>query len=174
MNTQNDFLPEGYEVQKSGGNYMKFKGGENKIRILSKPIIGWLDWQDKKPLRFRMKDKPSKPVDPAKAIKHFWAMVVWNYNESQVQILEITQSSIQTAIKSLSADADWGNPFEYDIKINKTGEKMETNYTINPVPHKKLSNEIKVAYESKPINLEALYEGADPFDVKGLSNDNVF
>lgn len=165
MKTSNDFLPQGYEQPTSGGNYAKLKQGENKFRILGKPIIGWLDWQDKKPLRFRMKDKPSQPIDPTKAVKHFWAMVVWNYNENQIQILEITQSSIQSAISTLSNDEDWGNPLSYDIKIVRTGEKMETQYAVNPVPHKPLSAEISMALEAKPIKLEALFDGEDPFKI---------
>jgi hypothetical protein len=176
MKANNDFLPQGYEQPVSGGNYMKLKQGENKFRILSKPIIGWLDWKDKKPLRFRMKDKPKAPIDAAKPIKHFWAMVVWNYNDSQVQVFEITQSSIQTAVSALSNDSDWGSPLTYDIKIIRTGEKMETQYTVNPSPHKPLSNEIKEAYQTKRINLEALYEGADPFasqEEKSFTNDTI-
>jgi hypothetical protein len=48
------FLPEGYEVPKSGGNYMKLKQGPNKFRILSAPIIGWEYWsEDRKPVRAR-------------------------------------------------------------------------------------------------------------------------
>jgi hypothetical protein len=153
---------------------MKLKAGENKFRIMSKPIIGWLDWKDNKPLRFRMKDKPQQPIDPKKPVKHFWAMVVWNYNDNQIQVFEITQSSIQQAIQALTIDADWGSPFNYDIKIIRTGEKMETNYTVNPVPHKEVAKDIAKAYNEKPINLEALYDGLDPFDVKGMSNDNIF
>lgn len=163
MTPNTDFLPQGYEQPKTGSNYMKLKAGENKFRILSKPIIGWLDWQDKKPLRFPFNKKPLKPIDPEKAIKHFWAFVVWNYSEEQINILEITQSSIQSAIKSFTDEADWGSPFGYDIKIVRTGEKMETEYKVMPVPHKPVTAEIKKAYADKPVNLEALFDGADPF-----------
>lgn len=120
--TKNAFLPEGYEAPASNANYMKLLDGENKIRILSKPIVGWLDWKDKKPLRFRMNAKPEKPVDPAKPIKHFWAFLVWNYAESHVQVLELTQATIQKAIADLSKDDDWGPPFGYDIKITRKGK----------------------------------------------------
>ena len=57
-----EFLPEGYEAPQGTGNYMKLQSGENKFRILSKPIIGWLDWKDNKPHRFRMKERPEKPM----------------------------------------------------------------------------------------------------------------
>lgn len=171
MEPNNDFLPAGYEQPKTGGNYMKLKSGENKFRILSKPIIGWLDWQDKKPLRFAFDNKPLKSIDPTKPVKHFWAFVVWNYQDEQINVLELTQSSIQGAIKNLSADNDWGSPFEYDIKIIKTGEKMETEYKVNPIPHKPLADEIKKAFSDKPCNLNALFTNDDPFEKIATSNN---
>jgi hypothetical protein len=48
------FLPERYEVPKTGGAYMKFRQGANKFRILSAPIIGYECWtEDRKPVRSR-------------------------------------------------------------------------------------------------------------------------
>lgn len=164
--TNNDFLPESYEVPKNEGRYLKLQKGENKFRILSRPIVGWEDWKDKKPIRFRMNAKPDKSIDPKIPIRHFWAFVVWDYAESKIKILEITQKTIQGAIQSLSRDQDWGSPFEYDIKVIKTGENMETEYTVNPVPHKKIAAEIQEALIQTPVNLEALYDGGDPFEAK--------
>ncbi len=158
-----DFLPIDYEAPKTGGNFMKLQNGENKFRILSKPIIGWLDWKDKKPLRFAFNNKPDKPIDPKKPIKHFWAMVVWNYSECKIQILEITQSGIQKSIINLTNDADWGSPYSYDIKINRSGDGLDTEYSVNPIPHKVISDEIKQAYNDKPCDLQMLFAGEDPF-----------
>jgi len=162
-NETNDFLPQDYVAPQGNINYFKFEKGENRFRILSRPIIGWLDWDNKKPLRFRMDAKPSKPIDATKAIKHFWAFVVHDTKTNSIKILEITQSSIQGAIASLSKDADWGAPYGYDIKVIKTGDGMETEYAVNPVPHKPVTQEVKDLLASKPVDLEKLYEGADPF-----------
>lgn len=61
-----EFLPEGYEVPKTSGGYMKFKQGANKFRILSAPIIGWEYWtESKKPVR--AKDRWTVSKRPAKA-----------------------------------------------------------------------------------------------------------
>jgi hypothetical protein len=160
----NDFLPEGYEQPESGGNYMKLQDGENKIRILSKPIVGWMDWKDKKPYRFTMKNKPEKPMDK-NPIKHFWAFIVWNYNEQAVQLLEVTQQTIQTAITNLSKDEEWGAPFYYDLKITKKGKDLDTRYSVTPSPKKDLPDDIKKAALDKPCYLEALFTGADPWVV---------
>jgi len=166
MSKEASFLDDSYTAPTAQGGYMKFEQGENKFRILSRPILGWLDWKDKKPLRFRMDAKPNAPIDPAKKIKHFWAVAVWNYSKEEVQVLEITQSGLQNSITALSRDEDWGSPLGYDLKVTRTGSGMETEYVINPLPHKPTSKDILEAYANKPINLEALYDGGDPFAKK--------
>lgn len=159
-----DFLPKDYEAPKSSSGYMKLQDGENKFRILSAPIVGWEDWQDKKPIRFPMDQKPAKPIDEKKPIKHFWAMIVWNYAEADIQILEITQTSIRRAIEGLCSDDDWGAPYFYDIKVSRQGEGMKTEYSISPVPHKPLAPHIQQRFYEKRCNLEALFHGEDPFN----------
>ena len=57
-----------------------------------------------------------------------------------------------------------GDPREYDLTINRKGQKLDTEYTVQPSPAKKLSAEIQAAFEAKPINLEALFDGANPFE----------
>lgn len=158
-----DFLPNDYEAPQGASAYMKLQKGDNKFRILSKPIIGWLDWKDKKPFRFPIKNKPDKPMEQGKSIKHFWAFVVFDYNDQSVKILEITQATIQKTISDLSKDEEWGAPFEYDIKVNRKGEDLNTEYTVTPSPKKTLSDEIKKAALEKPCYLEALFTGGDPW-----------
>lgn len=157
-----DFLPEGYEAPQGGGSYLKLQQGENKLRILSKPIIGWLDWKDNKPYRFRFNRKPEKPMSD-KPIRHFWALVVFDYNENAIKIWEVTQSTIQKAIEDLAKNEDWGSPHQYDIKITKKGQEKQTEYSVMPSPKKDLIAEIKQAAKDKPVHLEALYDGKDPF-----------
>ncbi len=89
------FLPENYESPKQSGQYMKLADGDNRIRILTRPVMGWEDWQDKSPVRFAFDNKPLKSIDPKKPIRHFWAFVVYNYNEQKIQILNITQATIR-------------------------------------------------------------------------------
>jgi hypothetical protein len=169
----NDFLPNDYEAPQGGGNYLKLQKGDNKFRVLSKPIIGWVDWKDQKPFRFPMKQKPEKPLTD-KPIKHFWAFLVYDYADSQVKIIEITQATIQKSIADLSKDEEWGAPFEYDIKISKKGEDLKTEYSVTPSPKKPLTAEQKQAALDKPCYLEALFSGADPWIVTDKSTELWF
>ena len=126
MNT--DFFPKGYEVPKAPSDYMKFEDGANKVRFLTAPIMGYVYWTtDNKPVRSR-EPFSSTPEDARLEEgkfkpKHFWAAVVWNYADSRVQILEITQASIQGPILDLASNEDWGDPRHYNLTITKKGQE---------------------------------------------------
>lgn len=171
-----NFLPKNYQAPKSSTMYMKLQDGENKIRILTAPILGWEDWTlDKKPVRYRFDDKPLKSIDPKKPVKHFWGMVVWNYMEEQIQVLQLTQATIRNSIEALCNDKDWGAPYFYDIKIIKKGEGVDTEYMVNPLPHKALNPLIKQRFMERRCYLDALFDNADPFDPKwGEFTDGIF
>jgi hypothetical protein len=167
----NDFLPEKYDVPVKTGNYMKFADGENRLRILSSPVLGYEWWTDemsegkkiRKPNRVKMDGQV--PIEFAETVKHFWAMKVYNYKEEKVQILEVTQSTIQKPLRALAKDEDWGSPLTYDIVVTKSGKDLETEYQVTPKPAKKLDEGIKEMCDNVPVNLNALYEGKDPFVV---------
>ena len=166
----NSFLPDNYErPAASGGNYAKLEDGPNKFRILSNAVVGWLYWNnDGKPVR--LTERPDVLPDDIRyengkpdKVKHFWAFVVWNYKDNRIQILEITQVSIQGPLEDLVITADWGDPKEYDITITKKGQKLDTEYTVQPSPHKPVSADAHKAYREARVNLEALFTGGDPF-----------
>lgn len=158
------FLPEDYESPKSNTNYFKINDGDNKMRIMSKPIVGWQDWStDNKPIRYKMKDKPLKPLDPKKPIQHFWSMIIWDYTDSKIKIIHITQATIRNMIEGLARNEDWGNPSQYDITINKKGKNQQTEYTVTPSPKKPIHIDVLRAFQDTPINLNALLVNGDPF-----------
>jgi len=163
------FLPSSYKVPVSSGNYFKLQDGENTFRVLSSAIIGWEYWTTvNKPVRNKEKfnDIPEDikiGKDGKISIKHFWAFVVWDYQDKAIKILEITQQTIQKPIKALVDNPKWGDPKKYDISITRSGEGFETEYSVMPNPHTEIKVEVQEAYKNKSVNLEALYSGKDPF-----------
>jgi stage V sporulation protein SpoVS len=170
----NEFLPDTYEVPQKSGNYMKLRDGENRFRILTSPILGYEWWEqdgdNRKPVRVRMDEKIVMTAESEKA-KHFWAMAVYNYNEEAIQILEITQATIQKAIKALAKDKDWGTPLGYDLVVTRSGKELNTEYTVQPKPAKELDKTVADKFKATNIRLEALYEGEDPFASEVDVND---
>lgn len=163
---ENNFLPGGYEAPKTQSLYFKPKSGDNKVRILSNPILGWIDWtEDKKPIRTPYKGMSSepRPINPKRPVKHFWAMVVWDYSDAKIKVWEATQATIHNALFTLSMDEAWGNPTGYDLNVKKTGEDLETKYEVIPRPPKPLEDDIKAEFEKATINLDALMENGNPF-----------
>lgn len=161
----NSFLPDNYEPPKGGGgdHYMKFQDGTTRFRVISKPIMGTLGWDNEnKPHRFRMGEKINAS-DFREKPKHFWALIAWNYDLERPQILEITQQTVITAITELNNDSDWGAPWNYDLKVTRKGQKLETEYSVNPSPKKKISQDIRDAVADWEIDLELLFDGDDPF-----------
>ena len=164
----NDFLPANYEQPKNSTAYMKLDVGKHRLRIVSKPVIGWVDWKDNKPIRFKMEDKPEAPVDPKKPVRHFWAMAAWNYKTKHIEILEVTQATIQASIIGLSKNEDWGSPTGYDLEIERTGtDQLSTKYTVTPVPPKPVSKEITEALLKVEINLDELFKNAEENRIGG-------
>ena len=171
------FLEKDYKVPASNMNYFKFQVGENNFRVLSSAITGFIYWtEDKKPIRLKemWKKKPSDiktEKNGSYRTNHFWAFVVWNYETSNIQIMEITQKTIMNAIKSLVDNKKWGDPKNFDITITKVGEGLETEYSVMPNPQSEVQKEITEEYKNKPVNLEALFKNGDPFQVDGMTDE---
>lgn len=162
------FLEPNYEIPQAPSNYMKFQKGMNKFRILSPAVTGWEYWnKENKPVRSK-KRWETIPADiklengVPTAIKHFWAFVVWNYQEQLIQILQITQSTIQGSIKT-GVDLRQGNATNNDIGVERKGDGFDTEYTVQFADPSPVAPEIEEAYKAKKIDLEALFDGGDPF-----------
>lgn len=165
-----DFLPNDYKnIPDKGGNYMRFQEGQNRLRVLGSAIVGWEGWKVQpdganRPVRRRMNETISvADVDDEGRIKHFWAFPVYNYQEEKIQILEITQKGIQKSIKALVSDKDWGSPTGYDLVITKSGQKLETEYQVQPKPAREMDKGVMQVYKDMNINMDALFDGGDPF-----------
>lgn len=173
------FIPQDYKLPTSGSsNYMRLQDGPNKFRVLSSAIVGYEYWNNQnKPIR----SKHRNDIDPTdirrnsdgevERVKHFWAFVVWNYSDSKVQILQLTQSTIMEPMLDLIKNPDWGDPHNYDITVTRTGSKLDTTYSIIPSPSKPFTNE-EAKNQATKVNLEALYDGGDPFK-EGIAYDAI-
>lgn len=169
------FLPSNYEAPVTAGGYLKVKAGEmHRIRIMgsfkfpSTAIMGWEGWtDDSKPMRreYSMKgyddltvlDRDGKP-------RHFWLFQVWHEDQKMAMIWEITQRTIQDAIRAFVDNPSWGDPSKYIITISRTGTGTDTKYNLMPEPPiESPSQEIKDAMLSARIDCRAIFLDENPF-----------
>lgn len=188
MADNSSFLPEGYEIPVTN-NYMKLVEGVNRLRVLSKPAVGMEYWKTnpenpskRTPIRYRM-DAPAPKISDLEINpksgqidmpQHFWAMVVYNYADKKIQILELKQKGILKALKMWIDNPKWGDLRNYDITITKEGQGMETKYVADHDPKEEMDKAIVKEYESMGIKLEALFDGADPFEASAKEAEAVF
>ena len=166
-------LPTDYKMpENSGSNYLKITEDPQEFRVLASPVIGWeyfrADGDKVTPVRQKEEfdDIPSDSKDGWKP-KEFWAFPVWNHTIGKVQIMEITQASVKKEmLKYIQDEENWGDPKKYDFRVSRTWKGKETRYTLTALPKSKFESEAdeKWAFElAKPINLDALFSGDDPF-----------
>lgn len=165
-----NFLDPNYKAPSSKGNYLKIENGTKQIRIISPAITGYIDrdrtGERPKPIRTKEKQKPlhigddGKPVQP----KHFRAVAVYDYSDNSIKIWEITQKQIQNAIMELYETPEYGDPKNYDLKVSKEGEKLTTKYSVIWLPPKKIDKAVQEKIDETTYNLEALFDGLDPFE----------
>lgn len=161
------FISEQFVETASGSsNYFRpVKGKSNKVRILSpEPLTGFVQWTaDSKPVRWAYDaNRPDAVWEDGSRPKKFLAVVVWNYETESVQVWEIVQASIIAALHEITKDEDFGHPNNYDLKITRQGEGLETTYQLFPVSSP-LTPELETAMKTHGVILEALFHGEDPF-----------
>jgi hypothetical protein len=140
--------------------------GEHRFRIVQPAIGGFIEWDNNKPIR--TEERPRVIKNPDKPPRVFWALYMWDYAQRDLFVVEVSQKSLLSALKSFGENEEWGDLTTFDIKIKKTktnkmmNDKYIFDYNVIPVPHKPMSAEIKDALLAKPAKLELLFSGLYP------------
>lgn len=162
----------------------KLEEGDNKIRIIEKPVFFWQYWEPildsngksilnefgmekGKPIRFPCDQKP-----PQKEVQYFMSAYIWDYYKKEAFIINIEQTGVLNKLKELQEDHDFGDLINYDLKINKTGKLKNTKYSIVPLPPKPFNDDILKVLKDHPVNMSALVSCKDPWnDLEGDVNE---
>ena len=159
------WLPDNIHEPKTGSYFKPLKGKQNRVRIINdKPLVGHVQWtSDKKPVRWKLGDpRPEADYGEGTKPRVFIACVVWNYEERCTQVWEITQRTLQESLDTYTRDPDFGHPANYDLKITRKGEGMDTTYSMVPMPGEQNEDVVNAIAELR-VNLDALLHGEDPF-----------
>ena len=163
----------------SAGTARYFKpqtGAPTKVRIIGQHIEGWLYWTaDNHPRRLR--ERPATMPDDIRVsveseqpeqVRNFWAIPIYNHAIGAVQIWEVTQVTIMRQLYNLTA-SEWGDPTAYDLRVERSDAGRRTTYTVTAMPPAPLSAQARAVVAATPVNLQALFDGADPFASKATA-----
>tara|TARA_Y100001963_G_scaffold155396_1_gene246432 strand:- start:171 stop:761 length:591 start_codon:yes stop_codon:yes gene_type:complete len=92
---------------------------------------------------------------------------VFNHDTGSVQVLAITQKSINRELDAISQMDDYSNLLEWDFVLSKEGNGLNTEYSLRAVPRKKGSEaKIKEAWnaaQEEGFDISRLMTGGNPF-----------
>jgi hypothetical protein len=97
-------------------------------------------------------------------LKLVWAVVVFNQETKEVQILEISQQAIKGFLIATTRSKLKNDWTKFDVEVIRQGQKTETEYFINTGEVAPLTANDEAIINSTFVNLEAMAKGQDPFD----------
>lgn len=167
----------------SSDNYLRFaQEWKYYFRILSSPLIGFEYWskapsdEKAKPIRSAHKIADKDLIHPevkngkTSYAKEFYAFKVFAYDSSardtgKIKILSTTTKSIKDDIRYFMQNADFPKADKYDIVIERSGSGLSTKYQVTRLDSSDCSPQLQEANAKTKVNLEALLENKDPFDI---------
>lgn len=169
----------GYREPQAQNNYLKFKDeGSYVVRILTpkNEVLTYFTCFTDENKKIILEDKgdglvPTKPEDAKEAPKLVWAVAVYNVDIKKVQVWEIPQSSIRQFLFSTASGKIKNDWTKFDLQITKTGQGMETNYSLIADDSRELTKEEKDIIANTPVNLSAMEKGEDPFAVSSVPDE---
>ena len=116
----------------------RFDQGENRFRILQEPTTGHVWWPEEggKPQRVAS----TTDIPTGAEAKYFWFFPVALGDD--IKFLEIKQMTVMQQLKALEGNKEWGDLTQYDVTVTRSGEKLETTYTVVPNPKAQLKDEV--------------------------------
>ena len=147
-------------------------GKDHRFRFFGAGITGFETWTtDNKPVRFRTKpDVADLPAnvrtreDGIPEVRRFIAGVVYDYENEQFKILQLTQKGLMQALFGYMKDPDYGDACNYDFKLHRKGSGLNTEYTFKVSPPKAAASSIQAEFEDLTCDLDKLFDGKDPFE----------
>ena len=178
-----NFFDRGHEIPEKRNQFMKLESGKNRVRFIGNPISGFVFFgkikrddgsETVKPYRRRESegefsleeminhDVRMKKDGEIEGQKYFVMGLIYNYQKEKLQVLEVTQKSILKALKSYVDSEEYGHPSGYDLTIEKSGEGLNTEYTVVVSPPKPLSTEIEDLVGEISCDLQKVFAGEYP------------
>ena len=117
-----------------GGLYHKFEDGKTyTLRIASEPLVFQTEFV-------------SPNGESNLSTKYAW--LAWNVEDKHPIILQLPVTAYKK-VAAFGADADYGDPQNYNIKITRTGTGLDTEYNVVPSPKQVPLERVEGAEDAK-------------------------
>ena len=90
---------------------------------------------------------------------------VWNYDLEMLQILQVTQASIQSALMDLESDHGDLRAFDFTLK-KEVGKGGRTSYHVSACPTSRDPSTFIDRVKGQPCDVSVLVNNGDPFDAE--------
>lgn len=162
--------------------FMKLQLGKNVIRIASNPSKIYQHWEKTTDGKLRKvtcigNDCPLCAIGHQPSARYQMKVLdKLDPDDPQAKVLE-TGAAVIRQISNFANDEDYGNPLEYDMKIQKEGIGRETRYSVTASPKKHpLSSREQALIDQLPdiqdINKELTKEQILNLGLAALEEDN--
>lgn len=124
-----------YKNYKKPSDFIKFEQGDNKIRIISDGLLARFHGTRMRgayvPLGLCTEDGNCQHCKGGNEPKRVWRWIALDYANKEVKLLD-AGPMIGNQICDLAALS--GDPQEYDLLINRQGQKLTTKYEVKKAP----------------------------------------
>ena len=172
MSNKNNIEWTGITAQKPEVGYIKLKNGKNQIRLASKPALIDFHWvkTKEKNTKIMCTDKDCPCCAMGNPPKSRYTAYAFDHDGEQGDGIKLFEYGITIArqIKALYLDEDFGDPLKYDLKINKTGQGLDTRYLANGSPRKMDYNDAEKREIESAQPLSRMFVPKTPEEIEAM------
>ena len=148
---------------------------ELKFRVIGDIQVGYQYFQEitredgtqgVKPVR--SEEYPDTLENPAKKYQseervdratQFMAMAIYDFSDNKIKIWNLSKKSVISSLMEVENDEDTGEIQDYDFKVKKSGNGLETEYALLRLDKTDVTPEMQKAYEDANVDLKAYLNG---------------
>ena len=148
-----------YEVP-SDNSFFSLKPGKNRLRLVTEPseVIQHETKTDGKWGTTDCKGTGCELCTKGLKLRYRFAYIAIDRKDEKLYVLEIGKSIFRQII-AYATDEEYGDPKQYDLTIDKEGEKLNTQYKVIASPKKSplTEEELKLIKETE-LTIDSAYE----------------
>ena len=105
--------------------------------------------------------------------KQFLAMAIYDIDDKQIKLFQVTKKDLLKGLMEVELDDMLGEIQDYNFKATKTGQKLETEYSLTRYDKSELTTEMLKLHEEANVNLNDYMSGTGGIGEKKSDQANL-